>query len=215
VMDFSGLSNDNGDVNYSNSNHVVKYIGTEQNDNVFAGTGAQNIETYGGRDNVNFNNNNTATNYINTGDGVDRVNLSNANGSVDVVNVGGTEVNDVILPDGGISPRQIDMIDDFDSRDDALEWGIAGNASNYGEADGSNPWPIPDANSFGDALAWADLAMNSQGLTYYFVYDINAGNYAGDGLLFKDTNADGHADQVIHFEGAQTANFLDGGDIIA
>ena len=212
VMDFSGLSNDNGDVNYSNSNHVVKYIGTEQNDNVFAGTGAQNIETYGGRDNVNFNNNNTATNYINTGDGVDRVNLSNADGSVDVVNVGGTEVNDVILPDGGISPRQIDMIDDFDSRDDALEWGIKGNASNYLEVDG-NPL-FGGVDSFAEALTLADTEMNAQGLTYFFVYDIRSGNYADDGLLFKDTNADGHADQVIHFEGAQTANFLDGGDII-
>ena len=198
VMDFSGLALDDGDVWYENATGDVSYTGTAQNDDVNAGTGSQTIWTFGGNDDVYINNNNTGTNYINTGDGIDYVNLASGFGSQDTVDIGGTAIPLFLAGND-------DTIRDFVSLDDSIAWGTAGvTGVNYVEADASG------INNLADLVNGANAALDGT-VIYAFGWDYNG---LGDGYLFKDTNMDGTADLVIELLGADSATFMDGGDII-
>lgn len=208
-MNFTGLGDDDADVWYANATNDVTYLGTAFNDRVETGSGDQDIHTYEGTDRVivdQFNNSNFMTqNYINTGEDNDLVVLAITAAS-DVVNLGGTAVQ-TINPAGAANPgfAAIDEVQNFNATNDSIEWEVAGTAANYVEADG-----LADGD-FAAALAHANTLLTSAN-TYAFLFDVNG---TGDGLLFKDTNADGHADLVIQITGANDANALDFGDIVA
>jgi len=211
MMDFRGLDDDDADVWYANASNDVTYLGTAFNDRVVTGSGDQDIHTYEGTDRVIvdlFDNSTFMTqNYINTGADNDLVVLANTAAS-DLVNLGGTAVQ-TINPGGASDPgfAFIDEVRNFNGTNDQIEWGEDGSAVNYREADGAAD------TTFALALTHADQLLGNGGRTYAFLW--NVGGQSNDGLLFKDTDHDGHAELVIQLTGAADATFLDWGDIDA
>ena len=202
TMDFSGLVNDWALVDWSDSDHDVHFIGTDNGDWLYAGDGNQIIETGSGSDWVvmDWSDNPGAVNYINTGAGADWVDLGTPSpmGDADTVNVGGTSVLD---------PANMDTITGFNGTVDTIEWGIDGTVDNYTQ-DG-----ILIGFNFGTALFRADTLLDG-GNTYAYIYQ----TFGNEGYLFQDTDGDGNADLVIHMIGGAnqgTSNFLAFGDIVA
>lgn len=200
TMDFSGLVNDFAWVDYTNSDHDVHFIGTDNGDLVYSGAGNQRIETGTSGDYIELLFDVAPNvNYINTDGGADWVELGNdgPGGDADTVNVGGTSV---------LAPWSIDAIANFNGTVDSIEWGIAGTVDNF-VTDGL--W----AFGFGSALFRADTLLDG-GNTYAYIYE----QFGDEGYLFQDTDTDGNADLVIHMVGGAnqgTSNFMSFGDIVA
>jgi len=130
----------------------------------------------------------TVGNTITGGPGADTVTLANDASNDTIVIADG---------DSGITVATADSITNFTSADDRLKTGLAGSAANYAEAGA----PVAD---FAAALAAANMALDGS-VRYSFQF-VGAGPTLM-GYLFKDTDGDGTADQVVVLVGVDNIGF--------
>lgn len=137
----------------------------------------------------------TVGNTITGGLGADTITLA-ADASVDVI----------VIADGdsGITVATADSITGFTAANDSLKMGLAGTGANYVEAGVA----VAD---FAAALTAANIALN--GTVRYSLQFVTAG-LSVTGYLFKDTDGDGTADQVVVLVGIDNTG-IDFADIVA
>ncbi len=169
-------------------------------------SGAVTVTTGAGADSVTLTTGDTSGNVITTGAGNDTIDASATTASTSgntitgglgadaIILTGNTSKDTIVIADGdtGITVATADSITGFTAADDTLKMGLAGSAPNYVEAGAA----VAD---FAAALTAANVALDTTVL-YAFEFD------ATNGYLFKDTNADGTADEVVVLVGITNAS---------